>query len=75
MALWLHNMAPQLLCLQVNRATSPGMCARAFDRLVNSPPGGFNQDTLAARAAALKGVMDQARVLGLCWCSSASGPL
>ena len=74
MALWLLKMAALLLCLQVNRATSPEMCARAFDRLVNSPPGGFNQDTLAARAAALKGVMDQARVLGLCWRSSAFCP-
>ena len=74
MALWLLKRAALLLCLQVNRATSPEMCARAFDRLVNSPPGGFNQDTLAARATALKGVMDQARVLGLCWRSSACGP-
>eukprot|EP00891_Asterochloris_glomerata_P001556 jgi/Astpho2/1556/fgenesh1_pg.00026_%23_38_t len=59
----LHIQLDGFKLLQVNRATSPGMCARAFDRLVNSPPGGFNQDTLAARAAALKGVMDQARVI------------
>ena len=73
-ALWLRKMAPLLLCLQVNRATSPEVCARAFDRLVNSPPCGFSQNTLAARAAALKGVMDQARVLGLCCVTPPSVP-